>query len=152
MDRFSLDDYTKKLVLTSTMISKGFSYPTTRKNGRNRSFQESWMKDYPFLAYSQQEDGVYCKPCWLFFHEGVGKGNHENPGQLVTSCYRNWKNSRDDFKKHANKEYHKTCVEFAKKFLEVTSGERPDIISLMDTLQAKEKKENREAIISIIKP
>lgn len=151
MDRSSLDDYTKKLILTLPMISKGFLYPTTKRYGRNRSFQETWMKDFPFLAYSQQEDGVYCRPCWLFFHEGVGKGNHEIPGQLVTSCYSNWKNAREDFRKHANKEYHKTCAEFAKTFLEVSSGKRSDIMSLMDKQQAKEKKENRAAIIPIIK-
>lgn len=151
MDGLSLVDYTKKLILTSPMISKGFLYPTTKRHERKRSFQETWMKDFPFLAYSQQEDGVYCRPCWLFFHEGVGKGNHEIPGQLVTSCYSNWKNARGDFGKHANKEYHKTCAEFAKIFLEVSSGKRPVIMSLMDKQQAKEKTENRAAIIPIIK-
>lgn len=109
------------------------------------------MKDFPFLAFSQRQDGVYWKQCWLFFHEGVGKGNHEIPGQLVTSCYRNWKNAREDFGNHTNKEYHKTCAEFVKKFLAVSSGKRSDIISLIDTQQTKEKKENRAAIIPIIK-
>lgn len=139
MDRSSLDDCTIKLILTLPMISKGFLYATTKKHGHNRSFQETSMKDFTFLAYSQQGDGVYCKPCWLYFHERVGKGNREMPGQLVTSCYSNWKNARKHFRKHANKEYHKSCAKFAKTFFEIYSRKRLDM-SLMDKQQAKEKK------------
>ncbi|KAF2893489.1 hypothetical protein ILUMI_12684 [Ignelater luminosus] len=71
----------------------------SERKKQNRSFQEKWITDpetgFPFFAYSKTEDGVYCKPCCLFFHEGVGKGGHEDPGKLVTSSFRDWKKARN---------------------------------------------------------
>lgn len=102
VDRRNINDITKKNILNSVLLPKQpHIFPTTEKNLRRRSFQENWIRNtdsgYPFLAYSQKEDGVYCKPCFLFFHDGVGKGKHEPPGKLVKSSFRDWKKAKDFF-------------------------------------------------------
>ena len=35
-------------------------FPKTKQNNRMRSFQASWLKTYPWLVYSESEDGGYC--------------------------------------------------------------------------------------------
>ena len=157
INRDLLDNNMKKNILTSVLLPRQpYAFPMTEGKKQKRSFQEKWIKDretetgFPFLAYSKKEDGVYCKPCYLFFHEGVGKGDHENPGRLVTSSFRDWKKARETFLKHSNKEYHKNCVVLAEKFLEVFSGKRQDIMSQLNSQRAREKEENRAAIKPII--
>lgn len=150
-----IDDTTKRNILTSVLLPKQpYAFPVTRKNSKNRSFQESWIKGaengFPFLAYSRKEDAVYCKPCLLFFHDGIGKGGHENPGKLVKSGFRDWKKAKETFHLHANKTYHKECVVLADTFLAVMSGKTQDIMSQLDSQRAREKEENRAAIRPII--
>jgi len=41
----------------------------------NRKFNYSWFNEYPWLAYSKSEDGVYCKFCVLFANKNVGSNN-----------------------------------------------------------------------------
>lgn len=106
---------------------------------------------YKFPQEEVSEDSVYCKPCWLFFHEGIGKGAHQNPGKLVSVGFRDWKKARESFKKHMEIEYHKTCVLQATSFLKISTGEQLDIASQLDSQRTKEIAENRTAIEPIIR-
>ena len=45
---------------------RGFLFPKTYSNGCNRSFQLSWLERYPWLIYSKEVDGGFCKYCSLF--------------------------------------------------------------------------------------
>ncbi|GFQ75626.1 hypothetical protein TNCT_273041 [Trichonephila clavata] len=103
------------------------------KKSHNRSFQPKWItNDFAWLAYSAIEDSVYCKPCWLFFYEGVGKGGHQNPGKLVSVGFRDWKKAKESFKKHMEKEYHKVCVLQATSFLKISAGKQLDTVFQLD--------------------
>jgi len=151
--RGALDDDTKANILTSVLVPRApFKYPLSDYGNQKRGFQEKWItKDgYGFLAYSKKLDGVFCKPCLLFFHEGVGKGGHQNPGKLVTSCCRDWKKAKDIFKSYAKTEYHKNCVALADNFVRVIRGKKQDILSSVDSARAREIQENRAAIRPII--
>ncbi|GFQ85842.1 repressor of the inhibitor of the protein kinase [Trichonephila clavata] len=147
----SLDNTTKKNVLSTKLLPKEpYKYPTEKSH--NRSFQPKWItNDFAWLAYSASEDSVYCKPCWLFFHEGVGKGVHQNPGKLVSVGFRDWKKAKESFKKHMEKEYHKVCVLQATSFLKISGGKQLDIASQLDSQRTKEIAENRAAIEPIIR-
>ncbi|XP_017461065.1 PREDICTED: 52 kDa repressor of the inhibitor of the protein kinase-like, partial [Rhagoletis zephyria] len=152
-NRDSLDDVTKKYILTSLLLPKlPHRFPVTAGKSGNRSFQPTWITEdgFDFLAYSTSEDGVYCKKCWLFYHEGVGKGYHQNPGKLVTTSCRDWKKAIELFKKHKNMEYHEVCDTRATSFLNVASGKQLDILSQLDIQRANEKEENRAALRPII--
>ncbi|GFQ85921.1 TTF-type domain-containing protein [Trichonephila clavata] len=150
-NRNSLDDTTKKNVLSTKLLPKEpYKFPTEKSY--NRSFQPKWItNDFAWLAYSASEDSVYCKPCWLFFHEGVGKGGHQNPGKLVSVGFRDWKKAKESFKKHLEKEYHKVCVLQATSFLKISGGKQLDIASQLDSQRTKEIAENRAAIEPIIR-
>ncbi|KAJ9596554.1 hypothetical protein L9F63_012426, partial [Diploptera punctata] len=50
----------------------------SRKIGLQTLCQDLFFLHIP----KKKEDAVYCKACFLFFHEGVGKGAHEAPGKL----------------------------------------------------------------------
>ncbi|GFQ88393.1 TTF-type domain-containing protein [Trichonephila clavata] len=141
----------KKNVLSTKLLpKKPYKFPTEKSH--NRCFQPKWItNDFAWLAYSVSEDSVYCKPCWLFFHEGIGKGGHQNPGKLVSVGFRDWKKAKESFKKHMEKEYHKLCVLQATSFLKISAGKQLDIASQLDSQRTKEIAENRAAIEPIIR-
>ncbi|KAF2885990.1 hypothetical protein ILUMI_20183 [Ignelater luminosus] len=100
-------------------------------NTRKEILTSVWVPKKPF--------GVYCKPCCLFFYEGVGKAGHKDPGKLVTSSFRDWKKANKAFVKHTSKQYHKSCVIKAKAFLEVSAGKCQNIMSQLETQRVGEK-------------
>ncbi|GFQ79351.1 hypothetical protein TNCT_664781 [Trichonephila clavata] len=109
-NRNSLDDTTKKNVLSTKLLPKEpYKFPTEKSH--NRSFQPKWItNDFAWPAYSANEDSVYCKPCWFFFHEGVGKGGHQNPGKLVSVGFRDWEKAKESFKKtHGKRISQRVC-------------------------------------------
>ncbi|GFR26313.1 zinc finger MYM-type protein 1 [Trichonephila clavata] len=83
--------------------------------------------------------------------ESVGKGGHQNPGQLVSIGFRDWKKAKESFKKHMEKEYHKECVLQATSFLKISARKQLDIASQLDSQRTKEIAENRTAIKPIIR-
>ncbi|GFR14079.1 hypothetical protein TNCT_208771 [Trichonephila clavata] len=77
-NRNSLDDTTKKNVLSTKLLSKRtIQIPTEKSN--NRSFQPKWItNDFAWLAYSASEDSVYCKPCWFFSMKALERGSSKS--------------------------------------------------------------------------
>ncbi|CAG9830277.1 unnamed protein product [Diabrotica balteata] len=131
-----------------------YVYPSSEGKKQKRKFQENWVTDptlgFAFLGYSKKEDAVYCKPCFLFFNTGVGKGGHEAPGKLVSSGFRDWKKAKETFMKHSMTDYHKACVVSAEQFMMVMSGKQKDVHSQLHTQHAREREENRSALRPII--
>ena len=66
-----------------------FKFP---KNANGRSFQYKWLQQYPWLCYSQQENGGVCLPCVPFASDGY---HGSDPGILVrrplTLLQRHWR-------------------------------------------------------------
>ncbi|XP_050500964.1 52 kDa repressor of the inhibitor of the protein kinase-like [Diabrotica virgifera virgifera] len=85
----------------------GYSFPAS--GPRNLKFQRSWLLTYSWLAYSEREDGAFCKCCVLFCARAGGVGR-QTLGQLVTNPLRNWKKALDTFEKHNASEYHKRSL------------------------------------------
>ena len=63
----------------------------TKVDKHNLSFQESQLKKYPWLAYSEHLEGALCKICVMFSNEHVDKGGHEHIGTLVTQAFTNYR-------------------------------------------------------------
>ncbi|XP_025405672.1 zinc finger MYM-type protein 1-like, partial [Sipha flava] len=76
---------------------------------RNLKFQRCWFKRWNWLAYSEKDDGAYCKYCVLFAGEGGGVGK-QTFGNLVKKPFKNWKDGIEVFNNNTNCEYHKTCI------------------------------------------
>ena len=43
-----------------------FAFPKVYHSGCMRSFQHKWLNKYPWLVYSKNLDGGFCKFCALF--------------------------------------------------------------------------------------
>jgi hypothetical protein len=85
-----------------------YSFPKVIQSGRSRSFQQHYLKTWPWLAYSEmQGGGAFCKNCILFAKkESSGKGGHQSLGVLVNSPLNKYKKAVEEIKNHEEAKYH----------------------------------------------
>ena len=101
----------KYLLLTKHFKpDKGFLFPKIYSNGCNRSFQLSWLEKYPWLVYSKEVDGGFCKYCTLFVK------NRSSLGALVNWPFRKWIKVNKIVEGHKDALYHKSAIECAVDF------------------------------------
>lgn len=67
-----------------------FLLTATGKNKGMKKFNYKWLTKYFWLAYSKVQDGVYCKYCFLFAQDNVGK-NSQFLGELVKNPFNKWR-------------------------------------------------------------
>ena len=94
------------------------SYPRTRPygSGSYRQFQPSWLKQHPWLHYSQHVDGVFCRAC-VFFTQHEGTIGGQAAGQFVSVPFKNWVVQSQKMNAHAKRDYHLTAMIRLKEFL-----------------------------------
>ena len=68
----AVDDKTKLLLMENNKPPTGFKFPAKqykdkwKKGGvMNRYCQEEWFRDFDFISYSIEQDGLYCNTCVL---------------------------------------------------------------------------------------
>ena len=123
-----------------------YVFPKTKQNFKMRSFQASWLKTYPWLAYSESEDGGYCKCCVLLAH----LASNITTGALVKLPMKNWNKAMDILKDHQKKEYHTTASLRADDFLQTAERPETSITSIIDNEAARHIAKNRKLLRSII--
>ena len=103
LKKISRDD--KYRVLTNEPNPDASSDPRTRPGASDsyRQFQPSWLKQYPWLHYSRQVDGAFCRACVFFAPETVG--GHV-PGQFVTKPFKLWSKMSEKGSAHGKVDYH----------------------------------------------
>ena len=94
------------------------SYPRTRPygSGSYRQFQPSWLRQHPWLHYSQHVDGVFCRAC-VFFTQHEGTVGGQAAGQFVSVPFKNWVVQSQKMNAHAKRDYHLTAMIRMKEFL-----------------------------------
>jgi len=94
------------------------SYPRTQPygSGSYRQFQPSWLKQHPWLHYSQHVDGVFCRAC-VFFTPNDGTVGGQAAGQFVSVPFKNWVVRSQKMNAHAKRDYHLTAMTRMKEFL-----------------------------------
>ena len=110
-----------KYLLLSDPFVPDPSYPFPRVNiyGCNRSFQYSWLGKYPWLVYSKELDGGFCRYCTLFAK------NMHLLGVLVRTLFRQWVKVNKVLENHAKSKYHFDATESAMEFKR--SIEQPEV-------------------------
>ncbi|KAL5246021.1 hypothetical protein ACI65C_013429 [Semiaphis heraclei] len=93
-----------------------FAFPEKIEGKQKRKFQYKYLTTFPWLAYSHQKEGAYCKQCILFAFSGGGIAN-QRLGKLVTEPMVKFKDAINEFKNHEKKEYHLLSVQRANDFL-----------------------------------
>ncbi|CAC5413885.1 unnamed protein product [Mytilus coruscus] len=108
IDEHTLSDDVKFRILFNRYPEPGFKFPfKLYKNKRCKSgtFKGSccrdWFEQFPFIAYSQSKDGLYCLAC-KFFPDTSGRRQR----LLVTEPFNKWKDATINLKKHAQTGYH----------------------------------------------
>ena len=81
-----------------------FKFPKTSSNGCYRSFQYRWLEKHPWLVYSKEADGGFCKFCSLF------SKNRESLGVLVNKPFTMWVKVHKVVEGHASNNYHFRAV------------------------------------------
>lgn len=114
---------------------ENYKFPASGK--RNLKFQRKWLNEFNWLAYSQSCDGALCQYCVLFCPTEVGKGSSQRAKSFVTQPYTNWKDAKENFRKHADLNYHKDSVTFAQNFIDVQDKKIVSISDRIDTLRQK---------------
>lgn len=127
-------------------FSPDVKYKFPKSSTTGSSFQHQWLVRYPWLKYSEQEDGGYCLPCVMFY----SKNFRAQAGVLVSYALTHFKHAIDSLKKHEQKDYHKEAVVKMESFMKVMSGQQ-DSISVQINNAAKELvARNRKKLLSII--
>ena len=101
---------------------------------------------YPWLKYSEQENGGYCLPCVLFSRSGILRSD---PGILVSGPLVFFK-ALELLDKHMEKSYHKTAVVKMDAFVKVMTGQQPSIRMQLNSATMQRVANNRKELHSII--
>ena len=79
-----------------------------------------WFDTYKFLAYSEQEDKVYCFSYILF---PTYPKNGSRAAKLTKTPYTNWRKAKDYLFSHAEEcEYHETFLNRFDSFLDTQNN------------------------------
>ena len=121
---------------------KNIKFP---KNSQNRSAQEKWFQDFPWLSYDVNLDKVFCFHCSKAFKEKKIFGKNFEPA-FISNGYNNWKKAIEKFRLHEKSDCHKESFQ---KIVSLES-EVKDVGELLSHEHAKEKSENRSYLLTIL--
>lgn len=86
-NRHIIDDPTKYKISTSCWKpDDDYIIPA---DPSNRNFNRDWFKEYPWLAYSHEKNGAYCRSCLLFLSSSIVLRNDTR--LLIKEPFRTWR-------------------------------------------------------------
>ena len=108
-----------------------------------------WFDMYKFLAYSEEEGGVYCLSCILFQTQPK---NGSGAAKLITALYTNWRKATDYLFSYADEcEYHKTSYNRFDAFLNTQNNPSICIDQQMTNSASETVERNRRFVKSILR-
>ena len=120
-----------------------FQFPAQQGKSQSRRCQKQWLDSYPWLAYSPEEDGLYCKHC-VFFAVG------ENLGFFVDKPFKYWQKGLEKSKEHSNRTYHNDALIASENFQDRMNRPVHGIDMQLDALAREQVEKNRKVLASII--
>ncbi|KAL5237556.1 hypothetical protein ACI65C_004966 [Semiaphis heraclei] len=128
-----------------------FAFPVQLEGNRTRKFQHKYLQLFPWLAYSKDKQGAFCKWCVIFANSGGGVGN-QPLGKLVKIPMVKYKHCLTDLKNHAKTEYHLLSAQRANDFLHnYKTGNEKAVNVLLDNRNRQVIEYNRKRLIPISK-
>ena len=118
------------------------------KSANGRSFQYSWLQQFPWLSYSKQENGGVCLPCVLFASGGY---HGSDPGILVRRPLTSFAKALVSFRRHMTTEHHKFAVVRADDFRKVMENQQPAIQHQINQAMTDTVASNRQKLALILK-
>lgn len=126
---------------------KNYNFPVI--NSHCRSFRFEWLDKYQWLAYSHKRKEAFCKVCVLFEPKVGGVGG-QKLGVLKETSLIKYNDALNDFKKHSEREYHKTAIVQSYEFIKCFEGKQTIEIQHNDKLKKKNYRKQKK-LIHIIK-
>ena len=122
-----------------------FKFPSKVEYTKTRSFQHSWLREYPWLSYSISVDGGYCIHCVLFaMFRGI-------LGQLVTSPMKIFTRATLTLKEHNTQQSHLMAMEDSASFTGIMEGRQLSVQQQLQTHGSRQIQKNHEILQSILK-
>ena len=153
----NIDDRRKYCFLKSDLLpERDYIFPFAERRNKDkvhrRYLQREHLVRYPFLAFSKEKKGLYCKNCFLFCNIQLLQAScgYEEIG-LITKAMTQYTHLTDIVSKHTEKKYHKEATLKSMDFLH--SYENPDanIDILLDQNLRDQTKYNRSVLEKIIR-
>ena len=139
-----------RMLKNIAMPDQTFKFPITVTNHRNLRFQYQWLIRFKWLAYSQSENGAFCKYCVLFGSKaGAGVGN-QPLGALSAVKFQRWKHALERFVDHENTKYHHDSVVAAETATGILFGQQESIAIQLDHQRKQQILDNRRKIAPIV--
>lgn len=127
-----------------------YNFPILEKfSARKIKFQYSWFTEFPWIAYSEVHQGVFCKYCCLFAKHGVGV-NQQDVGAFVKRKFDNWKKAKESFRNHESTQYHRNCVLDSISLEKVKDKSAEPIVNQIDQARHDAVTKNRSHLKPII--
>ena len=126
-----------------------------RSTGKTvRQCSRAWFDQFPFTAYSEAAQGIFCPPCILF------PVSPENPGArrvqiLISKPLTNWKDEKEDLLAHAAPHYHLRSAakldEFVRLF-ESPAGRIDNVLSVEAQAIVKRNRAIDRQVSGMVRP
>jgi hypothetical protein len=120
-------------------------FPATAIRGVSSRYSNIWLEKYPWLHYSETDDGVFCIWCMLF--EG-------SDNLFVKASVRDWGNLGKYIKRHENSADHLHCKDKSENFIAIAciaEGTKHDFVSMLSSAFAGKIERNHKILKSILK-
>ena len=137
----------QKLSIIEKTWSTGESHVFPTRTPRNLRFQNSWLKRFKCFAYSQVEDGAFCKYCVLFGNKsGMGRVR-ETLGTLCAKKFDNWKKALNRFKEHELSNYHGESVMIAEGLKSVMENRQESVYNQLNKAAKQQTINNQKRVL-----
>lgn len=134
------------LLCNSWKPPSSYKYPSKTVGSRLRKFQPNWLKEYPWLSYSKQKDGAFCRFCVLFAGSQGG-----DLGQLVSEPLQDFAKGKSYLEKHSSRKYHLFAKEKAANYKLCQEDQSISIREMVNVRAETEKERIRNGLRSIVK-
>jgi len=131
-----------ELLTNHKVPSKDYTFPTQHLGGCNRSFRLAWLLQHPWMVYSEQVDGTFCKFCAIFCTD-------LSKGYFVTTPFRKWNKIGEKANEHESSLYHQKSMELADNFKCTVEHPEMTITSQIDARKAANIERNRSILKSL---
>lgn len=144
------DEERCRLVDTFWQPSINYKFPLLEQfQKRKLKFQYSWFMKYPWLVYSEKEQGAFCRYCVLFSKHGAGV-NSQELGQLVKIKFTNWIKANEIFKHHGETNYHTACIVDFKNLKRTLEDKSLQVANQVDSARNESITKNRRNLKPIV--
>ena len=140
-----LDEDRLWLLQNACRPDANYKYPQKEEYGKKRSFQHTWLVQFPWLSYSETCNGGFCIHCVLFAKHRLSLG------QLVTTAMTKFTRAKVTLQEHSKQTSHKMASMDSVDFMGRMEKGNLSVYQLMQNEATALVQSNRQKIKSILK-